>query len=110
MKLTDKQILELNELCNSLVDGTITDLQKVRLSQQLASSEEARQFYVRSLGLSASLYDYASEMQTGAVDGAARRRKIIPVAFQWMITSLAAATHWKCCKQYLIRTSGSPLT
>lgn len=91
MNLTDKEILVLNELCNAVVDGTISEAQKIRLLQQLATSEGARQFYVRALGLSASLYDYASEMQTEAVDGAATRRKIIPVAFQWVISSLAAA-------------------
>src|SRR5436305_1607013 len=65
MNLSDKDILELNELCNALVDGTISDKQKLVLGHWLATSLEAREFYVRVLGLSASLYSYSSEMQTG---------------------------------------------
>ena len=65
MKLSDVEILELNELCNAVVDGTITDAQQARLSQWVASSLEARQYYIRSMGLSASLCHHAAEMQTG---------------------------------------------
>jgi ferric-dicitrate binding protein FerR (iron transport regulator) len=64
MNLTDQDILELNELCNSLVDGTLSAAQKSRLAHWLESSEDARRFYVRAMGLSASLFSYASEMQT----------------------------------------------
>ena len=39
MNLTDKEILELNELCNVLVEGTINDGQKQRLSQWQRGSE-----------------------------------------------------------------------
>lgn len=63
MNPTDQEILELNELCNALIDGKLTESRQARLSQLLASSVEARQFYVRALGLSASLYHYAGEMQ-----------------------------------------------
>lgn len=70
MNLTDTEILELNELCNALMDGTLTESRQVRLSQLLASSAEARQFYVRALGLSASLYHYGGEMQSDEMDAA----------------------------------------
>ena len=53
MNLTDKEILELTELCNALMDGTLTEAQKAQLSEKLAFSEAARQFYVRFTGLSA---------------------------------------------------------
>ncbi|MCY2995992.1 MAG: FecR domain-containing protein [Planctomycetota bacterium] len=92
MNLTDQEILELTELCNSLVDGRSTDVQQTRLAEQLAASEAARQFYVRFLGLSASLHQYAAEMQTDAVDVAVSvprpwwRRK-----FAWAFGSLALA-------------------
>ena len=71
MNLTDKDILELNELCGAVVDESLTKAQEARLTQWLASSEEARRFYVRALGMSASLYQYASELQTERPDAAA---------------------------------------
>jgi len=70
MTLRDADILELNELCNALIDGTLNEAQRAALSAWLARSEEARQFYVRVTGLSASLYHYAAEMQTEAPDAA----------------------------------------
>jgi Concanavalin A-like lectin/glucanases superfamily/FecR protein len=68
MNLTDREILELNELCNSVVDGTITEAQRAKLTEWLAASEAARQYYVRAMALSASLCSYASEMQVEAPD------------------------------------------
>src|SRR2546423_7403845 len=87
MNLTDHNILELNELCNAVVDGTLTDDQRAALCHWLVGSEEARQFYVRVTGMSASLFCYAGEMQTGepATDGQARR------PWKWMIGFLALA-------------------
>ena len=32
MNLSDHEILELNELCNAVVDGTLTDTQRSRLT------------------------------------------------------------------------------
>jgi ferric-dicitrate binding protein FerR (iron transport regulator) len=66
MNLTDREILELNELCNAVVDETLTDAQRARLSTWLKESDAARQFYVRALGQSASLHSYASEMHAEA--------------------------------------------
>src|ERR1700722_11736999 len=91
MNLSDKEVLELTELCGAVVDGRITETQKARLSQWLATSAEAREFYVRALGLSASLYTYASEMQVEAPDLPKRAPNIITVAFRWGFGSLAAA-------------------
>jgi uncharacterized protein (DUF1501 family) len=68
MKLTDREILELNELCNAAVDETLSEAQKARLTRLLQTSEEARRFYIRVLGVSASLYSYAGEMQAEAPD------------------------------------------
>jgi ferric-dicitrate binding protein FerR (iron transport regulator) len=68
MNLADKDILELNDLCNAVVDGIVTDKQSERLMQWLASSLEARQFYIRAMSLSASLCSYSSELQTEAPD------------------------------------------
>ena len=69
MNLSDHEILELNELCSAVIDGTLTNAQRVRISDWLSKSEDARQVYVRILGQSASLHHYASERQTDAVDG-----------------------------------------
>ncbi len=78
MNLTDREILELNELCSGVIDGTITDAQQARLSAWLAASEPARQFYVRALAQSASLHSYASEMQAEAPEAA------VIVRFPWL--------------------------
>jgi hypothetical protein len=90
MNLTDKEILELNDLCNGLVEGTLSEKQKARLSEWLRTSAEARQFYVRAMGLSASLVHYAAEMQTEAPEPAHSSAKIIPL-FAWVLGPLAAA-------------------
>jgi ferric-dicitrate binding protein FerR (iron transport regulator) len=66
MKLTDEEILELSELCSAVIDQRLTDVQRNRLSAWLAASEEARRYYVRAMGQSASLHSYASEMHAEA--------------------------------------------
>jgi ferric-dicitrate binding protein FerR (iron transport regulator) len=92
MNFSDQDRLDLNELCNALVDGIITDAQRARLEHWLATSEEARRFYVRAMTLSASLIDYASEMQSEAPDAPMEKARIIrPAAWLWTLGSLAAA-------------------
>ena len=71
MNLSDNEILEINELCNAVVDETVIDKQRERLSELLRTSLDARQFYVRAMGLSASLHSYAAEMQMESPDGVA---------------------------------------
>ena len=91
MSLTDPDILELNELCNAVVDGTLSESQKaIAVSMRLSTSEEARQFYVRALGLSASLHSYAGEMQTGEPDTPAFRTKAAG-RWKWVIGLLSIA-------------------
>ena len=90
MNLTDKEILELTALANAVVDETLTDAQRARLSEWLGGSEEARRFYVRYVGMSASLFTYASEMQSEAPD-ALPAKVIRPSAWWWATGSLAAA-------------------
>ncbi|MEA3212808.1 MAG: hypothetical protein QOE70_5865 [Chthoniobacter sp.] len=89
MKLSDPQLLELNELCNALIDGALSAAQRARLERVLADSEEARRFYVRTMALSASLFDYASEMQVEAPD--APLNESPARGLWWAIGSLAAA-------------------
>ena len=90
MSLPDDELLELNALCNALIDGAITDAERARLEKMLAASDEARRFYVRATTLSASLFDYAGEMQSDAPDVAAGRVVRVP-AWVWTVGSLAAA-------------------
>ena len=92
-QLTDKEILALHALCNAVTDGTITETQKAQLSHWLVTSRKARQYYIRTMGLSASLYSYASEMQTEAPDAFAPRPpiNIISVLFRWLAPLAAAA-------------------
>lgn len=92
MSLGDSELLELNVLCNALVDGIITDAEKSRLEEMLRTSEEARRFYVRALSLSSSLMQYAGEMQADAPDiPLAESRVVRPAAWIWKLGSLAAA-------------------
>lgn len=66
MSLSDKEILDLNELCGAVTDGTLTPAQRDRLARFLRESETARQFYVCAMGQSASLHLYAAEMHADA--------------------------------------------
>ncbi len=62
--MTDNERVELNELISALTDGRVTAAEHARLEEMLAASDEARRFYVRAMALSASLYEYAGEMQS----------------------------------------------
>ena len=90
MNLADKEILELNELCNALVDDTLSDKQKARLTEWLAQSADVRQFYIRFMGQSASLYSYASELQTEAPDSLPMPGKSTR-KWKWVVSLLAMA-------------------
>ena len=68
MSLSDRETLELNELCDAVIEGSVTDAQQARLEAWLAAGDDARRFYVRAMDLSASLGRYASEMQMGPAD------------------------------------------
>ncbi len=79
--MNDPDILELNALSNSLIEGTLSDEQKRRLEALLSESEQARRFYVRAMALSSSLFDYAAEMQVDAPSAPAPRAKLpFPIA------------------------------
>jgi ferric-dicitrate binding protein FerR (iron transport regulator) len=92
MSLSGQPRLELHELCSRLVDGTLSEPQRRRLEEILAVSPEARRVYVRAMALSASLFDYASEMQTEAPERSPR-----PIPFSaappwwWAVGALGAA-------------------
>ena len=92
MNFGDAERLELGGLCGALVDGTLDAAQRKRLAAMLANSEEARRFYVRTMSLSASLHEYAGEMQSEAPDAplefAAQER---PARTRWALGGLAAA-------------------
>ena len=90
MSLPDHDLLELNALCHALADGASTATERARLEEMLAASDDARRFYVRAMALSASLFDYAGEMQADAPDLPARRIGRVP-AWAWTAGSLAAA-------------------
>lgn len=90
MNFGDNERLELNELCGALVDGTLDGSQRKCLAEMLAQSEEARRFYVRAMSLSASLHEYASEMQTEAAEPEIPANER-PAATLWTFGALAAA-------------------
>ncbi len=87
MNLTDQELLELNELCSAVVDQRLTDAQRERLSAWLLSSEDARAYYVRALGQSASLHTYASEIHAEVSPA----RQVTTTRWFWLGGSLAAA-------------------
>ena len=64
MTLTDSQIIEMHELCGALADDCMTEVQRERLTELLKRSDEAREIYFHSVSLSASLAEYANEMQS----------------------------------------------
>ena len=88
MNFGDNERLELDALCSALVDGTLDASQRKRLAEMLATSEDARRAYVRAMGLSASLHEYAGEMQTEARDIPENER---PAKAIWTFAAIAAA-------------------
>ncbi len=68
MSLTDRETLELSELCHLLVEDRLSPEQQARLNRWLAESEDARGYYVRAMALSASLVHYAGEAHAEAPD------------------------------------------
>jgi hypothetical protein len=60
MRLTENDILELEALCDALLDGTLDEAGQEILSKRLLSSEEARQLYVRAMAQSAHLCLHAA--------------------------------------------------
>ena len=91
MSLTDREVLELNELCGAVVDGTLAEAQRARVSRWLAESEAARRHYVRALGQSASLYSYAAELHAEAPDAPVRLRRVLRFSLWWGAVIPAAA-------------------
>ena len=89
MNFSDEDRLELSALCGALADGTLDAEQRKRLAAMLATSEEARRFYVRAMSLSASLHEYASEMQSEAPDAPPANER--PAWTRWGIGAFAAA-------------------
>jgi hypothetical protein len=61
MSLSDKEIIELNELCDRLVENNLSHDQNKRLEKWLSESEQARKFYISYLDMSVSLGYYADE-------------------------------------------------
>ncbi len=86
--MNDSDRVELNELCSLLVDGTLSPAQNERLQEMLRDNGEARRVYVRMMHLSASLYSYASEMQS---EPAEPQNIIRPTAWRRWAMPLAAA-------------------
>ena len=124
MSLSDRDTLELNELCDAALEGTLTATQRVRLEQLLAESEDARRYYVKAMDLSASLGHYASEMQMEAADaprgGApvweskgvrwAAFAAALALAFTWWLLNrsneIASATSADPAREYVARITG----
>ena len=86
--MTDNERVELNELCGERVDGTISEARQRRLEKLLLCSGEARRFYVRAMAMSASLFQYADEMQSEAPEPV---NVIHPARWRRWLAPLAAA-------------------
>ena len=107
MNLGDNETLELNELCGAVVDGTLTDAQRTRLAALLRESEAARRFYVRALGQSASLHDYAAEVHADAPEIRAKRLEVLRLPVGWAV-ALAAAAVLALGLFFVVRAPRSP--
>lgn len=81
--MTDAETLELTDLCNALADDRLDSTHRARLNEVLATSDEARRFYVRFAAMNASLCDYAGEAQTDAP--APPKPKLIRHPMAWWI-------------------------
>src|SRR5437868_13069459 len=106
MTLSDRQILELNELCDVLVEGTATGAQRARLEQLLSETEDARKYYVQATDLSASLSHYAGEMQMEDADAPASRHRLVLLnvaKFGAVAAAIALALGW-----WTMHSSGKP--
>jgi ferric-dicitrate binding protein FerR (iron transport regulator) len=105
MSLTDRETLELNELCSAAADDALTASERERLEQLLAGSEDARQFYVKAMDLSASLTHYAGEMQMEAVEAGSTGHRV----WEWKSVRwpLLAATISLGCTWWLVGGSGN---
>lgn len=68
-ELSDAEVLKLSALCDDLVDGTISPVRHLELERILISDEAAQRHYVRLIGLSASLHEYAGEFGSEEGDG-----------------------------------------
>jgi len=91
MNLSDKEILELNDLCSAVVDGTLTEAQRARLETWFATSDAARRAYVRAMDQSASLHHYASEMHAEAPDASPKPAGVFHALSGWWVGALATA-------------------
>jgi ferric-dicitrate binding protein FerR (iron transport regulator) len=93
MNLSDPEILELSRLCDAVIDRTLTKPERARLNTWLASSLEARQFYLRSMALSASLHTYASEMLSSEPeDVRPPNQRGLPFPWKWLAPFALAAS------------------
>ncbi len=59
LSLTDAERLEIESWCHALVDGIISAEDHAALEQRIQNNAAARRLYVRCMGLSASLQEYA---------------------------------------------------
>jgi hypothetical protein len=97
MTLSDREILELNDLCDALVEGKVTGAQRARFEQLLSESDEARKYYVKAADLSASLSHYAGEIQMEDADApGSRRRNVLSsfMKFGALAAAIALAVGW----------------
>ena len=61
-KLSDKDILELHELLDALVENNLPKDKLIRLENWISDNEEVRKYYVEFMDMSASLRHYAEEL------------------------------------------------
>ena len=60
--LSDKEILELHDLLDALVENNLPKHKLVRLENWISDNEEVRQYYIEFMDMSSSLRHYAEEL------------------------------------------------
>ncbi|HVT82727.1 MAG TPA: FecR family protein [Phycisphaerae bacterium] len=90
MSLHQRDMLEISELASAAADGRLSAGEGARLEEILKNSAEAREYYVRFMGISAELA-WAGQASSPAKSPQALPRGAAPRRRQWWIGAAAAA-------------------
>ena len=76
-KLSDKDILELHELLDALVENNLPKDKLIRLENWISDNEEVRKYYVEFMDMSASLRHYAEELISDDTESSIEEKVVI---------------------------------
>ena len=88
--LSDKEILELHDLLDALIENNLPKHRLVRLENWISDNEEVRQYYIEFMDMSSSLRHYAEELISDDTDGADEEPSANIVSFWKPLFAIAA--------------------